>query len=49
MSAQPRSGEFPTVKVSTRFELDAGPARHRMGLIALAGRVRRFPAAGADR
>ena len=28
-------GDLPTVKVSTRFELDAGPARHRIGLIAL--------------
>ena len=35
MSAQPRLADLPTVKVSTRFELDAGPARHRIGLIAL--------------
>ena len=35
MSAQPRFPDLPTVKVSTRFELDAGPARHRIGLIAL--------------
>ncbi len=35
MSAQPRFVELPTVQVSTRFELDAGPARHRIGLIAL--------------
>ena len=35
MSAQPRLAELPTVRVSTRFELDAGPARHRIGLIAL--------------
>ena len=35
MSAQTRLPDLPTVKVSTRFELDAGPARHRIGLIAL--------------
>ena len=35
MSAQPRLPDLPTVKVSTRFALDAGPARHRIGLIAL--------------
>ena len=35
MSAQPRLAEPTTVKVSTRFELDAGPARYRIGLIAL--------------
>ena len=40
MSAQPLPADFPppelqTVKVSSRFELDAGPARHRIGLIAL--------------
>ena len=35
MSAQPVLADLPTVKVSTRFELDAGPARHRIGLIAL--------------
>ncbi len=35
MSAQPRLADLSTVKVSTRFELDAGPARHRIGLIAL--------------
>ena len=39
MSAQPRFGDLPTVKVSTRFDLDAGPARHRIGLIALDGDV----------
>ena len=35
MSARPRLDGLPTVQVSTRFELDAGPARHRIGLIAL--------------
>ena len=35
MSAQPRLADLSTVKVSTWFELDAGPARHRIGLIAL--------------
>ena len=35
MSAQPRLPDLPTVKVSTRFEPDTGPARHRIGLIAL--------------
>ena len=35
MSAQPRLAEPTTVEVSTRFELDAGPARYRIGLIAL--------------
>ena len=35
MSARLQPADLPTVKVSTRFELDAGPARHRIGLIAL--------------
>ena len=35
MSAQPRLADLTTVEVSTRFELDAGPARYRIGLIAL--------------
>lgn len=39
MSAQPRFGDLPTVRVSTRFELDAGPARYRIGLISLDGDV----------
>ena len=35
MNAPPQLADLPTVKVSTRFELDAGPARHRIGLLAL--------------
>ena len=35
MNAVIQPAELPTLKVSTRFELDAGPARHRIGLIAL--------------
>ena len=35
MSVRPRLPDLPTVEVSTRFELDTGPARHRIGLIAL--------------
>ena len=35
MSARPQLPDLPTVKVSTRVALDAGPARHRIGLIAL--------------
>ena len=35
MNARPLLADLPTVKVSTRFELDAGPARYRIGLIAL--------------
>ena len=35
MSAQPQLADLTTVEVSTRFELDAGPARYRIGLIAL--------------
>ena len=31
MSAQPALADLPTVKVSTRFELDAGPARQGVG------------------
>ena len=39
MSTQPRLPDLPTVKVSTRFELDTGSARHRIGLIALDNNV----------
>ena len=35
MNTQPELAALPTEKVSIRFELDAGPARHRIGLIAL--------------
>ena len=35
MNAQTQLVDCPTVKVSTRFELDAGPDRYRIGLIAL--------------
>ena len=35
MNTQPRLPDLATVKVSTRLELDTGPARHRIGLIAL--------------
>ena len=35
MSAQPELADLTTVEVSTRFELDAGPDRYRIGLIAL--------------
>ena len=35
MNARTALADLPTVKVSTRFQLDAGPARHRIGLVAL--------------
>ena len=35
MSAQPHTSDVATVKVSTPYVSDGGPARHRIGLVAL--------------